>query len=81
MVSAHVVTVTADGRIPLPAETLARWRSDRVLAVDLWNRVVLRPLPDDPVGALRGKYRGRGPSTMEARADCRQQDASPATDE
>ena len=33
-----------------------------------------KPLPADPVGELRGKYRGRGPSSARARAAARAAD-------
>jgi AbrB family looped-hinge helix DNA binding protein len=74
--SSHVMKVSANGQVSIPAEARARWQTRRVVVVDLGDRVVLRPLPDDPVGALSGKYRGRGPSTDTARREARAADAA-----
>lgn len=72
----YVMKVSANGQVSIPAETRARWKVDRVLVVDAGDRVVLRPLPLDEIGALVGKYRGRGPSSDRARALARAEDAS-----
>jgi len=53
--------VSTNGQVSIPAEARARWNTDQV--VDLGDRVVLRPLPADPVGELRGKFKRRGPSS------------------
>lgn len=71
MVTTYVMKVSSNGQVSIPAEARARWMADRVVVVDLGDRVVLRPLPEDPVGALRGKYRGRRPGTTAARAAAR----------
>lgn len=63
----YVMKVSSNGRVSVPAEIRARWQTDRVLVVDLWDRIAMRPYPEDPVGSLVGKYAGRGPSTDEAR--------------
>jgi hypothetical protein len=49
-----------------------------VVVVDLGDRVVVRPLPDEPVAALVGKYRGKGPSTDRARRQARADEAANA---
>lgn len=71
----HVMKVSRNGQVSIPAETRARWKTQRVLVVDMGDHVLLRPLPDDPIGALRGKYAGRGPSTDEARREERRAEA------
>jgi bifunctional DNA-binding transcriptional regulator/antitoxin component of YhaV-PrlF toxin-antitoxin module len=76
MPAGYVMKVSANGQVSIPAATRSRWRTARVLVVDLGDRVVLRPLPDDPVGALVGKYRARGPSTDDARRRARSEDAA-----
>lgn len=75
MPTSYVMKVSANGQVSIPAEARARWQAERVVVVDLGDRVVLRPLPDDPVGALAGKYRGQGPSTASARTTARTEDA------
>ncbi len=75
MVGSYVMKVSSNGQVSIPAEARARWKADRMLVVDMGDRVVMRPLPPDPVGALRGKYAGRGPSSDEARREARAEDA------
>lgn len=76
MSSSYVMKVSSNGQVSIPAEARARWNADRVVVVDLGDRVVLRPLPADPIGELRGKYRGRGPRTDRARREARADDAA-----
>ena len=68
--------VTGNGQVSIPAATRARWNADRVVAVDLGDRVVMRPLPDDPVRDLRGKYKDRLPTSDSIRQEDRQLDAA-----
>ena len=72
----YVMKVSTNGQVSIPAEARARWKADRVVVVDLGDRIVLRPLPPDPAGQLRGKYRDRGPSSDRARRDARTDDAA-----
>ena len=66
MVTSYILKVSSNGRVTIPAEARARWGADRMLVVDLGDRIVMRPMPDDPIGDLQGKYRGRGPGTEHA---------------
>jgi len=60
--------VSRNGQVSIPAELRARWGNpERMTVVDLGDHIAMRPTPDDPLGALIGKYRGRGPSTDEMR--------------
>jgi len=59
--------VSQNGQVSIPADTRSRWDSSRVVIVDLGDRIVIRPLPDDPVGSLRGKYSGIGPDSDKSR--------------
>lgn len=72
----HVMTVSQNGQVSIPAETRARWNARRVLVVDLGDRVVVRPLSDEPVAELEGRYRGRGPNTERARRRARSEEAA-----
>ena len=76
MATSHVMKVSSNGQVSIPAEARARWQTDRVVVVDLGDRIVMRPMPDDPVGALAGKYRRRGPSASQARRRARADDAA-----
>ncbi len=72
---AHVMTISRNGQVSIPAEARARWGTRQVVVIDLGDRVVMRPLAPDAVGALEGKYRGRGPRTDRARQQSRRDDA------
>jgi hypothetical protein len=58
--------------VRVPARS--RFGRDLVI-VDLGDRIVIRPLAEDAVGDLVGKYAGRGPSTDRARRRARVDDA------
>lgn len=68
MSTSYVMKVSSNGQVSIPAEARSRWMVDRVVVVDLGDRVVMRPMPENAVSALVGKYRGRGPSAQAARA-------------
>jgi bifunctional DNA-binding transcriptional regulator/antitoxin component of YhaV-PrlF toxin-antitoxin module len=76
MSTSYVMKVSRNGQVSLPAAARSRWASDRVVVVDLGDRVVLRPLPAEPVGALRGKYAGVGKTTDEIRRAERRAEAA-----
>lgn len=63
----HVMTVSRNGQVSIPAPARARWNARQVVVVDLGDRVVMRPLVSDPVADLRGKYAGRGPDSGTAK--------------
>ena len=71
MANNYVMRVSANGQVSIPAKARARWGARRMLVVDLGDRIVMRPLADDPLGALRGKHRGRLPPTDQIRRDSR----------
>lgn len=75
MSTSYVMKVSRNGQVSLPAEARSRWGAERVVVVNLGDRVVMRPLPDDPVGDLVGKYR-TGPTTDAARSRSRSDDAA-----
>ena len=74
--TSYVMKVSANGQVSIPAEARSRWHADRVIVVDLGDRVVVRPLPVDPIGDLEGAYRGQGPSTRRARQQARAEEAA-----
>ena len=71
----QVMTISRNGQVSIPAEARSRWNARQVVVVDLGDRVVMRPLAEDPVGELEGKYRGRGPRTDRSRQQARRADA------
>jgi bifunctional DNA-binding transcriptional regulator/antitoxin component of YhaV-PrlF toxin-antitoxin module len=72
------MTVSGNGQVSIPAGARARWKTRKVIVVDLGDRVVMRPAPDEPVEKLEGKYRMRGPSSDQARRQARLDDAARA---
>ena len=68
------MTVSRNGQVSIPAGTRARWNTRQVLVVDLGDRVVMRPVRDEPVRQLRGKYANQGPTTSRARREARRED-------
>ena len=60
--------VTRNGQVSLPAELRRRWAATAVLVVDRGDYAIVRPIPGDPVTALRGAHAGPGPSSDQARA-------------
>jgi len=72
----YVMRVSTNGQVSIPAEARARWNVDRVVVVDLGDRVVLRPLPAEPVDALKGKYRRGTLSSDRIRQKSRIDDAA-----
>jgi bifunctional DNA-binding transcriptional regulator/antitoxin component of YhaV-PrlF toxin-antitoxin module len=75
MVDSYVMRVSRNGQVSIPAAARSRWQAEHVLVVDLGDRVVIRPRPDDPFNDVSGKYRGRGLSTERARRAARDEDA------
>ena len=76
--TSHVMTLSQNGQVSIPAEARSRWNTRYVLVVDLGDRVVMRPLSDQPVADLEGKYQGRGPSTDKARSQARREESARA---
>lgn len=63
--------ITRGGQVSVPAEVRRRWGTDVVAVEDHGDRLVVRPLPKDPISAARGALRKRLPPTEELRAAAR----------
>jgi bifunctional DNA-binding transcriptional regulator/antitoxin component of YhaV-PrlF toxin-antitoxin module len=70
-----IAKVTTSGQVSLPAAVRRRWGASRVIIGDEGDRVVMRPLPDDPIAAACGSLRRRGPAAEKVRAQERRADA------
>lgn len=46
--------ISKGGQISIPADVRRRWATQRVMVEDQGDALVLRPLPDDPFGAVLG---------------------------
>ena len=73
----HVMKISRNGQVSLPADVRQRWGVERVLIVEVGDHLVVRPLePGDPRIALRGKYAGRGTTASTAVRELREEDAA-----
>lgn len=68
--------ITTGGQISLPARVRNRWGTRLVSIEDLGDRVIVRPLPEDPVAAARGALKGRIGSVDALRAKARRDEAA-----
>ena len=60
--SAYTLKLSSNGQVSIPAEVRRRWNAVRVLVIDKGDRIVVRPIPDDPIGSVIGKYAGGRPA-------------------
>jgi len=51
--------ITRAGQVSIPAEIRERWGSSNVLILDEGERIVLRPVSDNPMEAIRGILKGK----------------------
>ena len=70
-----VLRITSAGQMSLPARVRRRWGTKRVLVEDLGDRLVVRPMPDDPVAAARGILKGRIAPSEVLRAQAREDES------
>lgn len=70
------VKVSRNGQVSVPAAVRHRWGSSTVLVIDRGDYAIVRPVPDDPVEALRGAYAKDGPDVETIRAANRSDEAA-----
>jgi AbrB family looped-hinge helix DNA binding protein len=73
-----IAKVTTSGQVSLPAPVRKRWGTAQVVIEDEGDRVVVRPLPDDPIAAAcgslkRGGYKSEAVRTTERAAEAARQ--------
>jgi AbrB family looped-hinge helix DNA binding protein len=73
-----IAKVTTSGQVSLPAPVRKRWRTAQVVIEDEGDRVVVRPLPEDPIAAACGSLKRRGPAAETVRASERRAPTSRA---
>lgn len=66
--------ITTSGQVSIPAAIRRRWGTRRVTVVDMGDHLVMRPVPEDPVAAVRGifKEQMKGMTTDELRRIARE---------
>lgn len=66
--------ITTSGQVSIPAAVRRRWKTRRVRVEDHGDHVVVRPVPEDPIAAARGAWKGlMRMTTDEARAQIRRE--------
>ncbi len=73
------LVISRGGQVSVPAAVRKRWGTSTVIAEDLGDQLVLRPVPDDPVAAVSGIFASElngGPTLDEARATARAEEAT-----
>jgi hypothetical protein len=68
------IRIYKGGQISLPAQIRRRWATDALVVEDLGDRVVLRPIPADPVAAAVGSFPARKGSAAQARRRTREEE-------
>jgi AbrB family looped-hinge helix DNA binding protein len=63
----RTTTISKGGQVSIPAEVRHRWGTRNIFIDDQGGAVVIRPIPDDPIGAAMGSLKGPGPSSDEMR--------------
>jgi len=58
--------ITRAGQVSLPAEVRHRWQTTAVLIEDDGDRLMLRPVPADPIEGLRGVLKGKARTKISA---------------
>ena len=67
--------VSRGGQVSIPADVRRRWGTTRVSVEDRGDSLILRPIPEDPIGAAMGSLADQGPSTDALRAMLREEEA------
>jgi hypothetical protein len=68
------IRISKGGQFSLPAEIRRRWATDALVVEDLGDRVVLRPIPDDPVAAVVGAFPSKRHTASQARKRIRHEE-------
>ncbi|NED96528.1 AbrB/MazE/SpoVT family DNA-binding domain-containing protein [Phytoactinopolyspora alkaliphila] len=72
--SAYTLKLSSNGQVSIPAAVRRRWNATHVLVIDKGDRIIVRPVPDDPIESVIGKYAG-GESSDELRRIARAEEA------
>lgn len=60
----------------IPADVRHRWATRNVAIEDHGSTIVVRPIPDDPIGAAIGSLKGGRTTTNRSRALVRDEEAA-----
>ena len=70
------VSISKGGQISLPAPIRKRWKTMTVVLEDLGDRVVLRPIPADPIAAAKGALPSRRRTAEKDRRRARREEGA-----
>lgn len=71
-----IVRISDGGQVSIPASVRKRWQTRRLIAEDEGDRLVLRPLLDDPIRQALGVFANHaGPDSDEMRRLDRREEA------
>ncbi len=70
-----IVTISKGGQISIPARIRKRWGARRLILDDHGDQLIVIPVPNDPIAAVRGAFAGPGPTSDEIRRMEREEDA------
>jgi bifunctional DNA-binding transcriptional regulator/antitoxin component of YhaV-PrlF toxin-antitoxin module len=68
------IRISKGGQISLPAPIRRRWETDSLVIEDLGDRVILRPIPTDPIGAAAGALGSGTMTSTQARERVRREE-------
>jgi len=71
----EILKISKGGQISLPARIRKRWGVHRLIVDDRGDEVVLIPVPDDPLRAVRGAFSAPDHTVEEDRRRMREEDA------
>lgn len=57
--------ISQGGQVQIPAEIRHRWGTKNVVIDDGGSYIRIRPVPDDPIAAVKGRFAGPGISSDE----------------
>lgn len=77
--TSQLVNISDRGQISIPSDIRHKWQVRRLLLIDEGDRIVLRPVPDDPIAAVTGKYSWVEATSDGMRSDDRAADAGRST--
>ena len=73
--SLEKLRISSNGQVSIPAHIRRRWGATDVLVIDKGDRVIVRPVPADPLAAVVGKYADLVRPSDELRRQAREEDA------
>jgi bifunctional DNA-binding transcriptional regulator/antitoxin component of YhaV-PrlF toxin-antitoxin module len=72
----RTTTISKGGQLSIPADVRHRWATRNVVIEDHGSTIVVRPIPDDPIGAAIGSLKGARATTSRSRALVRDEEAA-----